>query len=292
MGQGHPEQPARVQVIEEKLKNSSLNKLVQYYEAPLVENKNLLLVHDKNYVDSLFKMSPENGLVSVDPDTFMNPFTLQAARRAAGAVILGVDLVMSKKAEAVFCNVRPPGHHAEKNRAMGFCFFNNVAIGAAYALEQYKLNRIAIIDFDVHHGNGTQDIFQNEDRVLLCSSFQHPFYPFSGNKTNNHIINIPLSPETSGKVFREKIEELWLDKINDFKPEMIFFSAGFDGHCEDDMSSMVLIDEDYAWVTGKIRNLANQHCPGRIVSVLEGGYALDALARSAYMHIQAMQDQI
>ena len=202
MGEAHPEQPARIQVITDELIATGLDLILKKYLAPLVTREQLLRVHDVNYIDSIFHLAPQAGLVALDPDTFMNPYTLKAAQRAAGAAVLGVDLVMSGEVKAAFCNVRPPGHHAEKDKAMGFCFFNNVAVGVAHALDHYKLERVAIVDFDVHHGNGTENIFHNDERVLLCSSFQHPFYPFSGFDTkNDHIMNLPLPAGTTGKVF-------------------------------------------------------------------------------------------
>ncbi len=287
MGYGHPEQPARVKVIEEIVRNSNLP--IEYFEAPLATREQLIEVHDEDYIDYIFKVSPKSGLVSLDPDTFMNPFTLNAALRSAGAAILAVDLVMQNKFSAAFCNVRPPGHHAEKNHAMGFCFFNNVAVGVAHVLLQYRLKKIAIIDFDVHHGNGTEDIFRNDERVLLCSSFEHPFYPHSGfNTKSDHIINLPLPPGTDGKMFRNNIENTWLNALDKFKPDMIFFSAGFDAHREDTLADFNLIESDYAWITNQIKQVANQHCPGRIVSLLEGGYALPALARSVLSHLEKL----
>lgn len=289
MGAGHPEQPARIRAIETAIKDANLTALTTYYEAPLATRAQLIRVHDPDYVDHIFKIAPQSGLVCLDPDTCMNLHSLKAALHAAGAVVLAVDLVMENKARAAFCNVRPPGHHAEKSRAMGFCIFNNVAVGVAHAIEQYQLKRIAIVDFDVHHGNGTQDIFQLDERVLFCSSFQHPFYPDSGADTNNHhIINIPLPAGTTGEKYRNAVEEKWLHAIDRFKPEMIFFSAGFDAHTEDEMAGLNLIESDYAWVTEKVRDIANQHCPGRLVSVLEGGYALHALGRSAAVHISKL----
>jgi acetoin utilization deacetylase AcuC-like enzyme len=282
MGEQHPEQPARIQVINDELRNMDL----KHYSAPLVTREQLLRVHDENYIDSIITHSPQTGLISLDPDTWMNPYTLQAAFRAAGAVILSVDLIMANEINAAFCNVRPPGHHAEKDKAMGFCFFNNVAVGVAHALEHYNLKRIAIVDFDVHHGNGTENIFQDDKRVLFCSSFESPFYPFSGTETeSSHIINIPLPAGTTGKLFREKVAELWFEKIIQFKPEMIFFSAGFDAYIHDDMSDLQLTENDYAWITDKIKKIADKICQGRIVSVLEGGYDLKGLGRCVAEHI-------
>jgi acetoin utilization deacetylase AcuC-like enzyme len=289
MGRSHPEQPERLRVIEGELISLGIRADLKEYEAPLATREQLERVHTPEYVESIFLASPKQGLVSLDPDTWMNPYTLSAARRAAGAVIYGVDLVMSGELHAAFCNIRPPGHHAERAQAMGFCFFNNIAVGVAYALEHYKLKRVAIIDFDVHHGNGTENIFKNDDRVLLCSSFQHPFYPFSGAGTRNeHILNLPLPSGCTGRMFRDEIETHWLMKIKEFKPEMIFFSAGFDGHEKDVMANISLHEDDYAWITQKIKAIADEVCQGRIVSALEGGYALEILGRAAAAHIQAL----
>jgi acetoin utilization deacetylase AcuC-like enzyme len=289
MGAGHPERPERLTAIDNAIASSELSSLVQYYEAPLVTREQLLRVHDVNYIDTIFKLSPDQGLTYLDPDTAMNPHSLTAALRAAGAVILAVDLVMTDKNKTAFCCIRPPGHHAQRSKAMGFCFFNNVAIGVAHAIEHYKLKQVAIVDFDVHHGNGTEDIFRLEPRVLLCSSFQSPFYPFSGANTKSpHIINLPLPAGTSGKEFRAATTEHWLEKLEAFQPELVFFSAGFDGHKEDNMANFLLTEEDYSWITEKVRAIAQKYCQGRMISVLEGGYALNALGRSVVAHLRAM----
>jgi len=289
MGRDHPEQPARIQSIQNELVKSGLINQLKLYSAPLAHREQLLRVHDEKYVDFIFKISPKDGLIQLDPDTLMNPHSLTAALRAAGANILAVDLVMSGEINSAFCNVRPPGHHAEKNKVMGFCFFNNVAVGVAHALTQYKLNRIAIIDFDVHHGNGTENIFKEDDRVLLCSSFQSPFYPYQGADTNSkHIINIPLQAGTTGKMFREKAEEFWFEAINRFQPEMIFFSAGFDAYIHDEMSELLFTEEDYAWITQHIKQIADHHSKGRMVSTLEGGYNIQGLGHCAAAHIKEL----
>jgi len=227
-------------------------------------------------------------LVWLDGDTAMNPYSLEAALHAAGSAVLGVDLVMQDKASQVFCSVRPPGHHAERHRAMGFCIFNNIAIGAYHAINQYGLKRIAIIDFDVHHGNGTEDIIADDERILFCSCFQHPYYPggnFSLDKPN--IINLPMPKLTDGKAFREEIYQRWIPRIEEFQPELIMISAGFDGHREDDMAHFNLLEADYEWITQQLSQLATMSAKGRIVSCLEGGYHLRALARSVEAHIKA-----
>ncbi len=289
MGAGHPEQPARLEVIEEALKHEEFKGQIKAIEAALVTREQLLRVHTPDYVDKIFRLSPQEGTRQIDPDTAMNPYTLQATLRAAGACAQGVDLVVAGEVEQAFCNIRPPGHHAEKARAMGFCFFNNVAVGVRQALEKHHLNRVAIIDFDVHHGNGTEDIFQNEERVLLCSSFQHPFYPFSGADTQSaHILNLPLPEGTKGKTWREQIEEHWLEAIQNFKPELLFFSAGFDGYVEDELANFCLREDDYFWITEQVLQITEESASGRAVSVLEGGYALDGLGACVCAHLRAM----
>lgn len=289
MGFGHPEQPDRVRVIQAELERSGLNAKLKHYQASLVTREQLLRVHNADYIDQIFAIAPKEGLIAIDPDTAMNPYTLKAAQRAAGAVVLAVDLVMKKEVKAAFCNVRPPGHHAEHARAMGFCFFNNIAVGVAHALEHHKLHRVAIIDFDVHHGNGTEDIFRNEERVLLCSSFEHPFYPHVGADTkSNHIINVPLAAGSTGQMFREKASQYWLCAIEDFKPEMIFFSAGFDAHENDQLADLKFKVEDYAWITHEIKKIADKVCHGRMVSALEGGYALETLGACVVAHVKAL----
>jgi acetoin utilization deacetylase AcuC-like enzyme len=286
MGPGQPEVATRLSVIEQALQQLNCEK----YVAPLVTREQLSRVHDVQYIEHIFTASPKEGLICLDPDTWMNPGSLQAALRAAGAVIYAVDLVLKNEAQKVFCNVRPPGHHAEKNAAMGFCIFNNVAVGVAHALEAYHLKRIAIIDFDAHHGNGIENIFARDERVLYCSSFEHPFYPYSGADTvSSHILNIPLAAGTKGEVFRHKVSGQWLQQVRDFKPEIIFFSAGFDAYIEDPLSDLMLCEEDYAWITKEIVKIADEVCHGRIISVLEGGYALDTLGGCVLAHVNAFQ---
>ena len=289
MGAQHPESPARLRAIQDQLLASGLDLVLQHHDAPLAAREQLCRVHDHEYVEQIFRMAPEKGQVWLDPDTSMNPHSLSAALRAAGAVVLGVDLVMTGKSSAVFCNVRPPGHHAERQRAMGFCIFNNIAVGAAHALQAHHLKRVAIVDFDVHHGNGTEDIFREVPEVLFCSTFQHPFYPDTGaDGAPEHIVNVPLPVGTDGQAFRAAIESHWMPKLDAFQPELILISAGFDGHVEDDMSGLQLVDQDYAWVTREIKTIADKYAKGRIVSTLEGGYALSALGRSVAAHIDAL----
>jgi acetoin utilization deacetylase AcuC-like enzyme len=219
----------------------------------------------------------------------MSPHSYPAALRAAGAVVLATNLVLEGKAANAFCCVRPPGHHAEHHRAMGFCFFNNVAVGAAHAMSQYGLDRVAVVDFDVHHGNGTEDIFRHDQRVLMVSTFQHPFYPYSGiDGRSERMVNIPVPAYTDGTGFRRAVESHWLPALHRFQPQAIYISAGFDAHREDDMASLGLVETDYVWVTQQIRDVAEQHASGRIISVLEGGYNLDALGRSVAAHLKVL----
>ncbi len=289
MGAHHPERPQRLSAIEDQLIASGLNVMVWHYDAPLATREQLERVHDPDYVQQIFDVAPQEGALALDPDTLMNPHTLTAALRAAGAAVKGVDLVMSGEVHCVFCNVRPPGHHAEHAQAMGFCFFNNVAVGAAHALAAHGLERVAIVDFDVHHGNGTEDIFRNEPRVLFCSTFQHPFYPYSGADTSSdHIVNVPLPAGTHGKQLHKAVEKYWLPALHAFKPQLIMVSAGFDAHTEDPLAELAFSEQDYYWITGKIKLVADEYAHGRVVSMLEGGYELHALGRSAVSHIDAL----
>ena len=289
MGAHHPESPARIHAIEDQLIAAGLMDYLQRHDAPAATREQLLRVHDEDYLVSIESSVPPQGIVQLDGDTALNPFSYQAALRAAGAVVLGVDLVMSGQAENVFCNVRPPGHHAERARAMGFCIFNNVAAGAAHALAQHGLQRVAIADFDVHHGNGTENIFHDDPRVMLCSTFQYPFYPYCGaDSGNDHIINVPLAAGTGSEEFRAAVTQHWLPALEAFQPELLLISAGFDAHRDDDMASLKLTEADYAWVTGVLKHIAGKFSHGRIVSALEGGYELHALGRSALAHIKVL----
>ena len=289
MGGHHPESPARIHAIEDQLIASGLLNLLQRHDAPAATREQLMRVHDAAYIASIESSVPSIGFVHLDGDTAMNPFSYQAALRAAGAVVLGVDMVMDQRVENAFCSIRPPGHHAERARAMGFCIFNNVAVGAAHAIAKHGLQRVAIADFDVHHGNGTEDIFHDDPRVMLCSTFQHPFYPYSGaDSGNDHIINVPLAAGTGGEEFRAAVTQHWLPALERFEPELLLVSAGFDAHRDDDMASFNLIEADYGWVTEAIKRIAARYAQGRIVSALEGGYELHALGRSALAHIKAL----
>ncbi|HKB60514.1 MAG TPA: histone deacetylase family protein [Gallionellaceae bacterium] len=289
MGEYHPESPDRLRAIEDQLIASGLMPYLQRHDAPLATIEQLARAHNHGYIEQIRKLAPQSGLINLDPDTAMNPYTWNAALRAAGAAVLGVDLVMARKAENAFCAVRPPGHHAEAGRAMGFCIFNNVAVGVAHALEQHGLQRVAIMDFDVHHGNGTENIFHDDPRVMLCSTFQHPYYPYSGaDSGNDHIINVPLPAGTGGAEFREAVSRRCLPALEHFRPELVFFSAGFDAHRDDDMAQLRLVEDDYAWVTGEVKAVADRHAQGRIVSLLEGGYELHALGRSVTAHVRVL----
>ena len=289
MGADHPECPARIQAIEDQLITSGLMQFLDRHEAPQATRDELARVHARDYIETIFRHAPSSGLVYLDADTAMNPHSLEAALRAAGAAVMAVNLVLSGKVENAFCNIRPPGHHAGRNSAAGFCIFNNVAVAVAHALEQYGLQRVAIADFDVHHGNGTENIFHDDARVMLCSTFRHPYYPHCGaNSGNDHIINVPLPAGTSGNEFRAAVTDRWLPALERFQPQMLFFSAGFDAHREDDMGGFGLREADYIWVTEQVKELAARHASCRIVSVLEGGYALHALGRSATAHIKVL----
>ena len=288
MGPHHPERPGRLSAINDRLIASGLDMALHHYNAPLVPRELLEAVHSPEYIAKLYDISPEEGLVWVGGDTAMGPHTLRAALRAAGAAALGVDLVMSGKASKVFCGVRPPGHHAERGSAEGFCFFNNVAIAAHHALASHGLERVAIADFDVHHCNGTEDIFAGDDRVLLCSTFQHPFYPHTGYDCKSaNVVNVPLPAGADSVAFRQAVEQYWLPRLAAFAPQLIVISAGFDAHQADYMAQLNLVDSDYAWVTRRLAEQADASAGGRIVSSLEGGYELHALARSVEAHLKA-----
>jgi acetoin utilization deacetylase AcuC-like enzyme len=292
MGSGHPESPERLRAIEKELIASGLMQKLQRHDAPFATTEQLSRVHDLRYIEAIHATVPRQGLIYLDPDTAMNPYSWDAALRAAGAAVLATDLVMAGKVANAFCAVRPPGHHAESSHAMGFCIFNNVAVGVAHALAQHGLQRIAIADFDVHHGNGTEEIFHDDPRVMLCSTFQHPYYPYRGaDSGNEHIINVPLSAGTDGAAFRAAVTANWLPALERFQPEMIFFSAGFDAHRNDFLAQLNLVEDDYAWVTQQVKDIADKHSKGRMVSLLEGGYELHTLASSALAHIKVLNGE-
>ena len=290
MGEWHPESPLRLDAISDQLLSSGLGKfLIECDEVPEATRMQLERVHGAAYLDELARQSPSEGYFRIDPDTSMNPHTLNAALHAAGALVFAVDQVLQGRAQTAFCAVRPPGHHAMPNQAMGFCFLNNLAIGAAHALSQHALDRIAIIDFDVHHGNGTEAMFAGDDRVLMCSFFQHPFYPHRGDEPSSpNMLNIPVPAYTKGMDIREIISTYWLPALEAHRPQMIFISAGFDAHREDDLGQLGLVEADYVWITEQILRVADRHAQGRVVSTLEGGYNLSALGRSVVAHIKAL----
>jgi acetoin utilization deacetylase AcuC-like enzyme len=289
MGDGHPESPQRLRSVLAALQSSGLAQRLVAREAREATRAELERVHSADYVDAIFAAAPERGYAFLDPDTSMNPKSLSAALRAAGAVAMATDMVMAGEVASAFCAVRPPGHHATPERPMGFCMFNNVAVGALHALEAHGLARVAILDFDVHHGNGTEDAFRDDPRVMLCSTFQHPYYPYQGaDSGNDHIINVPLPAMTDGGGFRAAVERFWMPALERHKPELVFVSAGFDAHRDDPLAYLKLGDEDYRWITEKLLEVARRHAEGRVVSTLEGGYNVDALGRCVVEHVGSM----
>jgi len=289
MGSYHPECPERLSAISDFMIAQGVDSYFAYHEAPLATFQQLKRVHSAAHLERLKRLSPELGIVHLDPDTAMNRHTWQAALRAAGAGVLAVDLVMAGEVQNAFCAIRPPGHHAERATAMGFCFFNNIAVAAAHALVAHHLARVAVVDFDVHHGNGTEDCFKGDQRVLMVGTFQHPFYPYSGtDHPAPNMVNVPLGRGSDGEEFRRVVSDIWMPRLREFKPEMILISAGFDAHYEDDMGGLKLLEKDYAWVTEQVQRVAGESAQGRIVSMLEGGYALSALARSVVCHLRTL----
>ena len=289
MGALHPECPARLSALNDHLIAQGLDHYLVHHEAPLATLEQLLRVHPPAHLERLKRNSPLAGIVHLDPDTAMNPHTWQAALRSAGAGVLAVDLTMSGEVQNAFCAVRPPGHHAERSNAMGFCFFNNIAVAAQHALKAHGLSRVAIIDFDVHHGNGTEDCFSGHEQVLMVSAFQHPYYPYSGLESPApNMLNIPLPGGTDGDEFRRMVSEVWIPRLREFQPQLLLISAGFDAHLEDDMGGMKLRESDYAWITAQLKQLAEEFARGRIVSMLEGGYVLSPLARSVAAHLKVL----
>ncbi len=291
MTPGHPEQPARIGAVLEELVAQGLFQMLQRFEAVEATREQVLLAHPADYVDHVFSKAPAagQGMVQLDADTALNEHSLRAALLAAGAGIQAVDLVIGDDFDNAFCCVRPPGHHAEKSEAMGFCFFGSIAIAALHALQQPDINRVAIIDFDVHHGNGTEDLIGDHESIFFCSSFQHPFYPGKfGTNVPGRKINIPLEGGTDGAVFRERMKTDCLPALEAFAPDIIFISAGFDAHKEDPLGGLNWNEEDFAWITRELLSVAGRHSAGRIVSMLEGGYNLDALGASAAMHVKTL----
>ena len=283
---GHPERPARLAYLLEHLANTGFTEDHPLCEAPAISDQMIARAHEAPLANQLADLTPEAGLVAVDPDTWLSPRSLMAARHAAGAVWQGVCDVVTGEEERVFCAVRPPGHHAESAAPMGFCLFNSVAIAAINALSFPGIDRVAVLDFDVHHGNGTVEICAAYPDILVCSSFQHPFYPGRYHEVSqSNIVNTPLPAGTSGTEFRRAIAASWWAAIERHRPDLILISAGFDGHIDDPLAQWGLVEADYSWITSEIVSLANQFAEGRIVSALEGGYDLDALARSALAHL-------
>jgi len=289
MGAGHPEQPARVDAIADRLRASGAMDFLRQEKAPAASRSQLERVHAAAYLDALATVAPDSGLVHIDADTIMGAGTWEAALRSAGACVHATDLVLAGKAERAFCNTRPPGHHAEHDRAMGFCFFNNIAVGAAHALDKHGLERVAIIDFDVHFGNGTADIARRDDRMLLLSSYQHPLYPgMNPPNRKGQEINCPLPAGSGGDALREVCTQHWLPELDAFQPQMLLLSAGFDAAAGDPLAGLQFTRGDFAWLTAELCAWADRHCQGRVVSTLEGGYDLDSLAACAGAHINAL----
>ena len=289
MGPDHPECPDRLTAIHDQLIASGLDPHLARREAPPATPEQLARVHDRRYVAAIQAAAPSSGLRYLDPDTALNPHSVDAALHAAGAVVHAVDLVCGGLYQTAFCAVRPPGHHAESRRAMGFCVFNNVAVGAAHAIAMHEIERVAIVDFDVHHGNGTEEMFSGDGRVLMVSTFQYPLYPYSGveNPAEN-MVNIPLAAGAGSHEFREAVRERWLPALEEHAPELILISAGFDAHREDPLAGLAFSEADYGWVTRELMDVARRHASGRIVSSLEGGYALSALGRSVAAHVREL----
>ena len=287
---GHPEQVARLGAVLDALDGIALLRV----KAPLAAEDDLLRAHPQAHIDALRAAAPATGWRALDADTHMSPGTLAAAYRAAGAVVRAVDLVMAGEVANAFAAMRPPGHHAERATAMGFCFFGNVAIAAKHALDHHGLSRVAIVDFDVHHGNGTQDLVEDDPRILFCSTHQSPLYPGTGaaHETGvGNVLNVPLRGGTGSKAFRDVMERLVLPRVDAFAPELILISAGFDAHRDDPLAGLELTEDDFAWITARLCDLADSHCHGRVVSALEGGYDLLALGASAAAHVRILEER-
>jgi acetoin utilization deacetylase AcuC-like enzyme len=289
MGSHHPECPRRVDAINDLLLSLRVLDMLLMFDAPRVSREQLERVHDSAYLDWLEEILPDKGFTCIDMDTGMNTKTLRAARRAAGALILATDLVATSRADNAFCNVRPPGHHATADTAMGFCFYNNVALGVAHALSVHNMERVAVLDFDVHHGNGTDLIFMHDPRVLVCSLYQQGLFPFSEGE-DHHVggIDVALPEGSGGSEMRRAVEDAWLPALDEFRPDMVFVSAGFDAHAHDDISDLLFSDADFAWLSELVLSVADRHAGGRLVSTLEGGYDLDSLARCAAAHVKTL----
>lgn len=289
MGDWHPESPQRLDAINDQMLSSGIHGLLEMADAREATDADILRVHTLDYLEYLKRHVPDSGYFQLDGDTYMNRHTLAAARRAAGAGLDAVDAIMAGQAANAFCGVRPPGHHAVASRSLGFCFFNNVAVAIAYALEKYALQRVAVIDFDVHHGNGTVQMFGSDPRVLMCGFFQEDIYPDVHTENDpQNMVNIPVPAYSKGDVICQVVEEQWLPRLNAFAPEFVFVSAGFDAHREDDMSQIGLVEADYAWITEQLMSVADRFAQGRVVSFLEGGYELSSLGRSVVAHLKVL----
>lgn len=293
MGDWHPESPARLKAIDDQIILARLDGLVEQRDAPLASLDDIRRNHTENAIAMVRDHIPAapGEYYALDSDTSLCHYTYQAALRSAGAAVAATDAVIAGELTNAFCEVRPPGHHARPSTPMGFCFFNNIAIAVRRALEVHGLERVAIIDFDVHHGNGTAESFRGDPRVLMASFFQHPFYPYTEPEPITATsVNVPVMARSGGDVVRALVQEHWLPALHAFRPQMIFISAGFDAHREDDMGGMALVEADYAWMTKQLMAVAKEHCKGRIVSCLEGGYNPGALARSVVAHLKVLAD--
>jgi acetoin utilization deacetylase AcuC-like enzyme len=289
MGMHHPESPERLKAVLDALDISGFGGQLVEHEAPEAAEEELARVHCDAHIETVHGAAPDDDYAYLDPDTSMNRKSLSASLRAAGSVVRAVDLVVGGSAPRAFCAVRPPGHHATPDRAMGFCIFNNVGIGAAHALDRHGLERVAILDFDVHHGNGTEDMFRDDGRVMFCSTFQHPYYPYCGaDSQGNNLVNVPLAAMTGSDGFRAAVERFWMPALERFEPQLVMVSAGFDAHREDPLADLQLGDEDYEWISRRITEVADRHAQGRVVSSLEGGYNTRALARSVVRHVRVL----
>ena len=288
---GHPERPDRLRAIEQALEDEKFQQLARE-QAPLADIDTVSLCHPRDYVETIRNATPDEGLVRIDADTSMSPGSYEAAMRAVGGAVRAVDEVMQKRIANAFCAVRPPGHHTETARPMGFCLFNNAAIAARYSQKKYGIERAAVIDFDVHHGNGSQDIFWSDKSVMYCSTHEMPLYPGTGAVTergeHNTIVNAPLRAGDGGDAFREAFETVILPRLREFKPELVVISAGFDAHTRDPLANLNLVEGDYAWVTKKLMEIADVSADGRVVSLLEGGYDLQGLSRSVAAHVSTL----
>lgn len=288
-GYGHPECAGRLQAIEERLAVTQLMDYLSYRRASPATDRQLLRVHTAELLARVHAPMPPEGYHHLDPDTRVSAGSARAARLAAGAVVEAVDAVISGQAQTAFCAVRPPGHHANAGAASGFCLFNNIAVGAYQALTHPDINRVAIVDFDVHHGNGTEDIVVDDPAILFCSTLQHPFYPNTPLRPmSDTMVSVPLKAGAGGDAFRAAVSEHWLPALSAFAPDLVMISAGFDGHRDDDMGGLALVDADYAWVTLQMRDIADRYAGGRMVSSLEGGYEFKSLARSVEQHIRVL----